>query len=409
MATNNEKISIANLPELQDRLNNPAGNPETAQSSHLYAIADEMLSDVNATFKTRLGGRQVTVTKFTCPIEDSVHYARLARFVPRSHDETSASDTMILFDTTDSQNSIKTNNPNGGIPFHDELDGSVSIFMNRGAEPLNDEEKEKYLQIAGAIIGNLNGKYTELVSQIETEQEAKKHRIRKGAGAAARGVGGAITSPYKFFTNPKSRSAFDTYKTKGSYRRAWAVWLAVAAGINYGHLPFDDHPDAKIGDVPMPYPIEWFVDWANIPDHQATGFAKPDGALDIAYGHDVGKIPILPNYRTDGVPNTSSIPEVDAAYKGEFSKPGLWEANFSESYNPEKGWDREDAQFINGCFTIDGDYNEGKTEVFSKTEGVNDMITLNMPNSWTLEVCKKDNAPDDFKGSLFIYQIPDES
>lgn len=180
--------------------------------------------------------------------------------------------------------------------------------------------------------------------------------------------------------------------------------LAATVALLYGHSLVDNHLDATIGGIPLPQPIEAIVDWANMPDHTATAFSKPEHAAPITVGDKNVTIPFVATYDTHEAPDASYLPLEDQ-YGGEVIKPGLWESDFDFGYHPKTRSTKKSAQFDDrDCYTINGNFLKGKTWVFTQTPDINKHITLNVVDSDRARVCKKDPEAKDFNGSLYFWQ-----
>jgi hypothetical protein len=360
---------------------------ERSRSEFLYQGAVDLLSKDSSQHATINGIKAIT-TKHAYPvnIDGQQFYARLAR----QGEDTSP---FVVFGETDSATDIHSASPTA-LKFATNDQGRMSVFINQGLEGMYDDSR--YVRLMGQVVEKI-GEQTEIDRKLAEE---RKHRIKRGLGAAARGIGRATGAPRRFYTD----------NWDGSTRRKWTAGLLITAGVLYGPVPFDNHPDATVGGFPMPTPIELIVDLANMPDHKAQNYAAPEGALNVAVGQPINEVPLLVNYRSNGVPdasnNAGTNPE-GGLYGGEHSKPGLYVSDFDFAYYPETGSEKDSAQFhADGCYDIDGDYTAGTTKIFTQTPDLNKIVHLNVEDPQHLSVCKNDPNAKVGKGSIYVYQKP---
>jgi hypothetical protein len=350
--------NISHLPEL---VRNITADPEQETAKDLHAQAQTLLEDTAV--KTKINGISAVVSEYTHEVTtgDKKLYARLARYRGRKQ----PSELFFVFGESEQPKDITAKNPLA-LAFYD-MGGEVSLRVTDGAEQFVDDEQ--YERLA-----------TNIVEKIDAERAAVQAK-------------------------PKGE---ETDERKNVIRSRIIIGAA-AIGIAYGHLLFN-HVDAKIGPIPLPGPVEYVVDWNNIPDHRATGFAEPIGALHVKVGmpsSEVSDVPTLLNYDTGGAPDASTFHST-YDYRGENSHPGLYESNFnfSTAVDPIDS-NASPAAFNDGsCYTINGDFEPGKTEIFSQSPNFTKKVTLDVVSPDKMMVCKKDARDVSFDSSIFIYQKP---
>jgi hypothetical protein len=84
------------------------------------------------------------------------------------------------------------------------------------------------------------------------------------------------------------------------------------------------NPDAKAGVVPMPSPVEWFVDWNNWHDHVAQGYEPPKGVEPLKPGTR-NEIPIVSStYDVAGAPVLKTETDHYGTHSTNTAEPGLY-------------------------------------------------------------------------------------
>lgn len=340
----------------------------------------------------------VTAEFSTQHIGDTDYYVRLGRLDEKQYDE-----ILFLFDLS-KDDAVTTSNI--FAMYLKQYAGSAELYVRgdvqQGNIILNGNE---YVALAHSVIDDIYGKLALKREQDKALSAEKRRNIAKKIRELTR-------KPLQFFSDQevvklgKYSELYGSYQVaKGKQRKVKLIGWSAAMTALYGHMPFTNE-DAKVGFIPLPAPIELLVDGFNMPDHKAQGFAPPEGALVVSIGAEQStNIPILPHYRTDGVPDSSN----DYSDKNE-SKPGLYRVDIPEDDTVVRGLGnlpRDKVYDINGCMIVEADLTGDKTSVFTLTSGLADKITVFGANEDTLVICSKDETPlSDFPedGSIYIYQ-----
>jgi SpoU rRNA methylase family enzyme len=332
--------------------------------------ADTLLN--TAGIATTINGEPVIATEEAAPImlgKDRV-YARLARHAGKKNIPDGRA--SIVFCTKPEFTDMAT--PNGyfsPLVFASAGGDAVSVVAGRNTYAVNEDE---HIHIASTILDDLTAKHNE---KLESNHQAILQQEAEIAAAKA---------------EQKARRHRRAMRTRniGALVTLTGVALYGPQALDYGHI------DAKIGAVPMPDVAEWFVDWNNIPDHEAQGLPKPVGALAIQAGAPVTNVPDLPSYNTSHVPRATNVHKTGSPDQ---SKPGLYKSTFNFD-SIGAGKDEPD-----NCYDISGDFSPNKTTIFTQSPNFNRAVKVIIKNSKTLEVCGAD-IPENYNytGSLFVYQ-----
>ncbi len=358
-----KKIDIANLPELARNLDPILGESNTADS--LCATSEGLLS--SRAIETTINGIPSLVSPWACevPFGERTLHARIAKLKkPQEGNEL----PIIIFGDKPGPNITTTNL--FALRFKESAVGDVSLMTQNGLDPLLDDER--YVELARTIIDDISSQYT----QDNLARQARKHRISK-----------AVKAYFMDNERPYYHSSFDTI---GERRRVTLGASILALVLSYGHLPFGN-VDAKIGPVPMPYPVEAVVDIDNRSDHAALGFNEPQQGVELRIGDKNVRLPLLDSYDTSGVPDaTFSNGTSMKADDFELSKPGLYKVEFVSSVREGE------------CETVRGDYRNGVSKAFTQDSTIVDNVRLNVKSAKELDVCAV--ADVNFTGSLYVWQ-----
>ncbi len=357
----------------------PEDTPSTESAAIDLAIrANEFLD--RAGKPTFVDGDPIIATEESSPIKvgKKIVYARLARQIRGKYGPDQY--PSIIFCTDPGFDSLSTASKYSPLTFRTPVDGLLSLVA--GDDENLDSNSEKHISDATKIIDDLENQYTEK-NRVDFEKKTQAEKSKAQAEIDRR-------------FNRRQR-----VKHTAELISKVALISVVSTAALYGQELLNwGHNDAKIGAVPMPDFVEWFVDWNNGPDHTAQAFKEPAGALAIAPGKSVGDVPLLPQYKTTGVPN-AKVESVNGNFKGIQSRPGLYKSYVT--FNPD-GTSPE-AIDANGCYRVTGNFEPGKTEVFTDTINFNKAIQLKVVSSKVLEVCKGDIPQNfGFAGSFFLYQ-----
>ncbi len=361
---------MTNLPELAHSL-----DPETkgvSRAEALYAQAETLL--IHAGRTTTINSVPGIATPWSCEIiiGSQLYYARLGK-LDNPDDEDNL--PLFLFDTTPNRN-VQTVDA-FALRFK-EYAGVPSLIAQNELDPLVDDPR--YLKVAEEVIRGVAEKYDEY-RQAEIAAKAARRNV----------IGRTIRHLRQYFNDKNYREGEFTHNV-GDHRKVVAGSLALAGVLGYGHL-VDGSVDAKIGPVPMPQPIELFVDLGNWPDHRAQGFSEPQGAADLRVGAQNTKLPILDTYRTSGVPDsTRSEGPTGALVHYEESRPGLYRVDLP-SPTAKAG----------ECVILAGDYRGGESSAFTQDVDIANNVRLNVQSAKELEVCTVEGATQP-EGSFYIWQ-----
>lgn len=402
------KISIAHMPEL---IQNLKGGIETTDGDYLRSFAEDLLQKCGQ--EATINGRPANVTKYACEIDgDNVEdvktfYARAAQFEPGTQ-------PFIVFGQSSDSRRIRARSPMA-LTFSGVGDGTM-VLSNRGIEPVENNPDE--IALVGKILENIGEQYAD-----------SKNRVRRSLSRATRYAKDVTLDTKKrlqdYYTDerPFDHTGKDILieldRDKDTVGNRRLIKTAAAIGIGsvlYGHMiPSVLH--GNLGDarliIPLPQPIEAIVDWNNHVDHVAQGFDKPDGAAPAVVGQPINHIPLLNDYISIDVPDASyGADNFWNSYQGEESRPGLYESDFDASYHPGVSVSqygthslRDSAEFNSeGCYTILGDYTDGKSMVFTQTADINQKIELKVRDAESLDVCLKNPDDTSAKGSVFVWQ-----
>ncbi len=403
MTDSNRNISLGDVfPELASNL----------RKGNVTPVKD--LFD-RATVLLREAGKQTyinNVPAITTPyghaseLDGKTLYARIA-----SYDVKTKQPEFIVFDETENWEDIVSENPQA-LRFQEVL-GEIVIATSNGIEPVTGDRLEEYVSLVKVIVDDIA---TQHAKAKRTAAEAKATRKQ----ALKRKLVSPLQKAKDYYG---SQEGSRDYKNLGRERMANTlspiVIGAVLLGVFYGPQIIALDADARLWSVPLPQPIEAIVDWANAPDHDAQGFAKPEGAAPIVVGQPVTEIPLLPAYSTQDAPDASYENSWDTGYDFDESRPGLYASDFDGSYHPERKTctsgtganqyqypcDPRSAKFgDDGCYVILGNYRTGMTEVFTQTPGLNGKLTVEATDTKNLRVCLTDPKDETTNGTLYVYQ-----
>lgn len=407
------KISIAHMPEL---IQNLRGGIETTDGDYLRSFAEDLLQKCGQ--EATINGRPATVTKYACEIDgDNVEDVRT--FYVRAAQFEAGTQPFIVFGQTSDSRRIRARSPMA-LTFSGVGEGTM-VISNRGMEPIENDPEE--VALVGKILENIGEQYAD-----------SKHRVRRGLSSASSiardksvelrewsGVAKQRIREYYSDGTPYEHTGneiFDLSReddTVGNRRLIKAAAVAGIGAVLYGHMvPSVMHGnfgDARIFSIiPLPQPIELIVDWNNHVDHVAQGFDEPDGAATAVVGQPIDHIPLLSDYITLDVPDASYSNM--GGYQSDESRPGLYKSDFDASYHGRVHTDsygthvdRNNAEFNDqGCYTILGDYTDGKSTVFTQTAGLDEKIELRVRDAESLDVCLKNPKDTTAKGSVYVWQ-----
>lgn len=385
-------ISIAQNTEL---LSVVQGSSELQKATYLEQFAGDLLAECGV--DAAINGRPSVVTKYACEVDASTdelsktYYARVAQY--KNHPS-----PFIVFGEDDSSKKVVARNPQA-ITFSN-LGEEAMLNVQNGLDV--SVNSTNHLAIVNNILETIGTKYAD---EKMTASERRAERARKIGGATKSVIEGFKSIPHKI-----ERDWNDTYSNNISRK---AITTVVGLGVLYGPQIAAGHADAKLFGIPMPQPIELLVDINNAPDHKAQAFDAPQGAAEVHVGQDITDIPMLTGYSTAGAPD-ASFNSSAIGYQFDESRPGLYESDFNAAdrnsayYPATDGQDRgnqKSADFgDDGCYTVLGDYADGKTVVFTQTAGLDGKIKVKAVNQRELQVCLTNPSDANAKGSVFIYQ-----
>jgi hypothetical protein len=351
----------------------------TAEEPNIADLALRAEALLNETGKvTTIDGLSVTATPESSPVKlrDNILHARLARYLGSTADFPS-----IVFCTNDDFSNLQTtNNYFSALVFRKPAE-EVHLVAGNGYNPVVD--KDEHVKIAQTIIDDLAG-------QNRIKVAAEKQKTIADEKKAAE-----IAEEKRIAAIEKRENILDYAIFAGEI----VGYVALVGALLWGPQALDiKHIDAKIGPVWMPDFVEWLVDANNMPDHRATGFPQPAGALPLSFGTSVNDVPFLTNYNANNAPQATFHSISASAIPYDESKPGLYSSNF----NFDKT--KKDSKPADFCYDIRGNYILGKTVVFTQTPHFNDAVTLDIKTSNSLEVCKKPSYKDSYSGSVLLYQ-----
>ena len=390
--SSSEPINLGDYGALTDSL-----MPHELGPEELFIKAQELLD--HAGQETIVNGMTSIATpqSVELELEGSPLFARLA--TTTINGEPTKLPT-IIFCKDDDFKSIRTQNGYFGAL---EFNGRAGVHLIAGEGDALETDDPKHLELTRTIIERISDDF------IETQEENQRTILENEAAHHAKNE-----AQTRHEANVRAQRL-----ERISYFAKRAGGAFVAFALFWAPQLVDSHPDATIGAVPMPLPIEWVVDWNNHVDHVAQGFAEPKGVLAVGIDQKVGSIPLIADYDTQNVPDasvTESNGIADASkgkrsndngiYEGEQSRPGLYQSDFDFGQHSESALTAEFNK--SGYYDIKGDFTDGKTVIFTQTPGLNKMVRVEVIDATTLRVYKKLDAPKNSKGSVFIYQKPEK-
>lgn len=373
------KITKDNYPELFALLN---GEGQT-NVENLYQLATGYLN-ANGT-KTKVEGLQAIATTASSPVSigEKTFFARVAVLgdtKKKRGQDRSYSEVLIIFDEDDDI-SIKTPSP-FALKFR-KLGGQVDLITNNDLEPIINDKR--YIELASEILEGIGS----VLEKSSSTQLAASERIKSLRSKIALGKK-ALTG---FFESDELNSG-RMFFYKGEKRTATAIGLLILSGL-YAHVPLSP-VDAKIGPIPMPYPIELIVDIGNATDHAAQGYDVPERATTLTIGKGPQRLALLPDYDTSGAPDTT--------YRGDYneSKLGLYEMDVPEQDTAYDDLLNDETK----CYDIEAKTTGGNTLAFTQSPQLVDKVTVEAIDEDTISICPVNGV--DIKslpqGSVFLYR-----
>lgn len=381
-----EHLSVSEFPELARALTE---NRSALEALHMSAAA---LLERDGTDSTINGlPAVVTETYSVVPVNGKSYFARIGALkASKKNGSVDDQRLLVVFDE-DEDTKVRTLNPYA--LYFKEFGSVASLVVANELDPILDNEK--YAGLVQAIVDDIHRK----VSLSDTEKTEARQRRR------------SMYNPFKLLSNyfdstkRTSDGLLFRYDTLGDKRRSRLQKLAVVA-IAYAHLPFGS-PDAKIGPVPMPFPIEFAVDVNNSSDHRAQGFEKPEAAATVIIGAEAVSIPLLPDYDTSGVPDTTFISGFNEYTVYNESKQGLYEQDIPEdsvASHQDNPWPLFNSE--TRCYEVKAATMDGKTSIFTQSVAIAENVVARSSTQDILELCLKNGVSiaELDKGSVFIYQ-----
>ena len=374
------RIDLGEYPELSASLRGET-HPET-----LYASCQRLLA--NCGVESTIDMLPATVTRWYAETELTGQplYARVGRLHGRRGE---GQLPIIVFDESP-ELPVETGNYLA-LAFQ-KFGNKISLVTQNSINPLIDDPR--YLALAKDIIRDV------AVEDVR-ERESAKDRWADRIGTV-RLLGKKV---YGYFMDNSTRFNGKEVIDVGKERRITWGLRAGAFMLAYGHLLGGDI-DARLGPLPLPQPIELFVDLGNKDEHKAQGFKEPKGAVELAVGDRDKQLPVIDTYDTRGVPDATHTttygapPNERKEYK-EVSEPGLYEVNY-KILSPMQNQGGDTAPPY--CFTVYGNYRSGKSSVFTQDAATADNLRLEVRNTEELEACIVDGDGPEIKGSFYIWQ-----
>jgi len=345
--------------------------PSDTTINKLARTAENLLEHVG--ISTLVNGEPARVTNLAVPVSlrDQPLYARLA--YPTTRPNTLVDMPAIIFCTNKNTDNITTNDGyfsallfNGG-----KFEGTHLIAGN-GHKPAVDDPE--HVTLANTIIQGLTDQYKDVQQKERAAQAAQEKADRETIEqrkARLRGTG----------------------KVLGS--------LTAATVLLYGPQVIQhDTIDARSGWMVWPDVVEWIVDAANYSEHIAQGYSKPPEARTLHPGQTVTALPVIPSFGKQEVINVDANRDShDGSHVAGKVEPGLYQTHFS--IKDASAVKRLDAD---GCYTVKGDFANGRTSVFTNSRAFNESAYIKVVSNKEAEVCLRAIVPRDFHGTAYFYE-----
>ena len=374
------RINLGEYPELSASLRGEI-RPET-----LYSSCQRLLA--NCGVESTIDMLPATVTRWYSETELTGQplYARLGKL----HGKRGEGQMPIIVFDESPELPVETGNYLA-LAFQ-KFGDKVSLVTQNSINPLIDDPR--YLTLAKDIIRGV-------AMQDARARETAKDRWT-GRVETVKALGKRV---YDYFMDNSVRYSGKEVIDVGKERRITWGLRAGAFMLAYGHLLGGDI-DARIGPLPLPQPIELFVDLANKDEHAAQGFKEPKGAVELAVGDRDKQLPVIDTYDTRGVPDATHTttygapPNERKEYK-EVSEPGLYEVNY-KTWPPVQSRGGETARPY--CFTVYGNYRGGKSSAFTQDADTAANLRVAVKNTEELEACITGMDALEIEGSFYIWQ-----
>lgn len=373
------RINLGEYPELSASLHGEA-RPET-----LYTSCQRLLA--NCGMESTIDMLPATVTRWYAETELTGQplYARVGKLSSKRGEEHLP---VIVFDET-SDLPVETGNYLA-LAFQ-KFGDKVSLQTQNSINPLIDDPR--YLALAQKVVRGI-------ALQDMQEREAAKDKWADRVETVTR-LG---RQAYAYLTDntQEYNRTLREYSTRGARRRFRLGVSTAAMMLGYGHVLTGD-VDAKLGPVPLPQPIEMFVDMANQEDHAAQGFREPKGAAALKVGEQDRQLPLIDTYDVQGVPDATDETGYGAGRRlPEVSRPGLYKVNYLSRFrNPPEAVNAAKDPY---CFTVYGNFRNGKSSAFTQDTDAAANLRIEVRNAEELEACIADGGNAEIKGSFYIWQ-----
>lgn len=380
------RIDLSDYPELSANLEtqkNGYASPEA-----LLTSAEVLLGECGV--ETTIDNLPAVATKYACTVEHNGQtlYARIGKMTPKRG---GAHLPQIVFDKTPGL-PIETDNFTAlGFRFFGD---NIAVIVQNELDPLLNEPP--YLELVKKVTDRIA---VQALESREAARQAKESR-RQAVKQVPRRLRAYFGDRQTIYDKPVA-------DTVGEWRILKFGTTALALILGYGGQTVDRSIDAKLGPLPMPQPIELFVDLNNVPDHQAQGFKKPKEATVLQVGNKDISLPLLGSYDTRGVPS---------AYNGygpyEESKPGLYRVDFASTANIQAqqsdttttSMAQEIAPPLEKCVTVHGNYYGAATRVFTQDADTAEKMRITVKDEKTMQACPIEGEEHRPAGSFFIWQ-----